>query len=368
VGLRRRAGTWPASDSAEESLTASSGDVAQPRDVAAIRRVFDAIPVGVVIAEQGGAISYRNRTAQALDGHGGVLVSEAVDRTLAAALGGASENRTVELFGPPKRIVAVSAEPLDDGGAWASIDDISESVRLDAIRTDFVANISHEMKTPVGAMAVLAEAIADSDDIVTMRRLASKMVVEAHRVSSAIDDLLELSRIEIGGADADVVAVELVVHEAMQRCAEPARQRGLRLLFDHAALHGRAQGDSRQLVSALTNLLDNAIKYSAPDLRDGAERDVVRIVARSVGSWIDVAVIDRGVGIPARDLDRIFERFYRVDRARSRDTGGTGLGLAIVRHVATNHRGEVSATSQEGEGSTFTLRIPAYQPVQRATA
>ena len=131
-----------------------------------------------------------------------------------------------------------------------------------------------------------------------------------------------------------------------------AEQRGIEIDVDPPPQRLTVVGDRRQLVSALTNLLDNGVKYSEPG-------SAIRVRARTDGTWVDVAVRDRGMGIPRRDLERIFERFYRVDRARSRDTGGTGLGLAIVRHVASNHRGEVRVESREGVGSTFTLRLPA---------
>jgi two-component system sensor histidine kinase SenX3 len=320
-----------------------------------LRRALESLPMGVVLADADGRPVVDNGLSQRVDGHGRVLLNAVLERVLAKAVSGQVADEQLELFGPPKRVLAVHASPLAEGGALATVEDISERVRLDAIRTDFVANISHEMKTPVGAMAVLAEAIADSDDPDTMRRLADKMVNEAHRVSGAIDELLELSRIELGGIDErDIVSIDTVVREAMQRCATRAANHEIQLQFHHDELHHPAAGDARQLISAVANLIDNAIKYSD----DGSR---VQISAWSDSQWVEVRVADEGIGIPARDLDRIFERFYRVDRARSRGTGGVGLGLAIVRHVATNHGGEVTVVSQEGEGSTFTIRVPAYQ-------
>jgi two-component system sensor histidine kinase SenX3 len=319
-----------------------------------LRRALDALPIGVVLADASGHPVLDNGVAGRLDGHGRVLLSAVLERLLARAASGAVADEQLELFGPPKRVLAVHAVPLAEGGAIAMVDDVSERMRIDAIRTDFVANISHEMKTPVGAMAVLAEAIADSDDPDTMRRLADKMVEEAHRVSGAIDELLELSRIELGGVgERDMVSVEAVVRDAMQRCNAKAMAHEIELVFHHEHLARQAAGDARQLVSAVSNLIDNAVKYSD----DGS---TVHITAWSEGEWVEVRVADEGIGIPGRDLDRIFERFYRVDRARSRGTGGVGLGLAIVRHVATNHGGDVTVVSREGEGSTFTLRIPAH--------
>ncbi len=317
-----------------------------------LRTALDALSVGVVLADHHGVLQVRNSAASKFDGHEGVLIAEALELQLHSAADGVSTARTIEFFGPPRRVLLVQATPLAAGGALATIDDVSERARVDAVRTDFVANISHELKTPIGALAVLAEALADSDDPDIMRRLADKMVGEAHRVSRTIDDLMELSRIELGGeAVQEVVDVRRVLEDAIERTRAQADVRSIVIHLDQAQHDLKAMGDSRQLVSALTNLIDNAIKYS-----DDASTITVGAVARD--GWADLTVSDHGVGIPARDLSRIFERFYRVDRARSRDTGGTGLGLAIVRHVATNHGGDVLVRSQEGDGSTFTLRIP----------
>jgi two-component system, OmpR family, sensor histidine kinase SenX3 len=248
--------------------------------------------------------------------------------------------------------VVVRASPLTGGGAVATIEDVSERRRVDAVRTDFVANISHELKTPVGALALLAETMAEEDDLGVVHRIAARMIDEAHRVSRTIDDLLELSRIELGEEPVrDIVDVVDVVDGAVERShpLAEARQTTIEVLECHEGVH--VLGDRRQLVSALGNLVENAVKYS----EDGSS---VQVRVRVEGQWVELMVADHGIGIPAQDHDRIFERFYRVDKGRGRDTGGTGLGLAIVRHVATNHRGEVLVSSQEGEGSTFVLRIP----------
>ena len=234
----------------------------------------------------------------------------------------------------------------------ATIEDVSERRRVDAVRTDFVANISHELKTPVGALAVLAETIVDEDDLGVVHRIVARMVDEAHRVSRTIDDLLELSRIELGEEPArDIVNVLDVVDGAVERTRTQADSRSAAIEVFEVGDDIHVLGDRRQLVSALANLVENAVKYSDT----GAS---VQVRARVVGQFVELMVADHGIGIPAQHHDRIFERFYRVDKGRSRDTGGTGLGLAIVRHVATNHHGEVQVSSQEGEGSTFVLRIP----------
>jgi two-component system sensor histidine kinase SenX3 len=221
-----------------------------------------------------------------------------------------------------------------------------------------VANISHELKTPVGALAVLAEALADEDDPAVIRRLVDRMLEESHRAVSTIDDLLELSQIELAGdIDHEEVRLADVVRAGVGRVSSIADQGDITVEVRSDGDGLVVLGDRRQLVSALGNLVENAVKYSEPG-------QLVEVDVRTTDGFVELVVTDHGVGIPARDLDRIFERFYRVDKARSRGTGGSGLGLSIVRHVATNHRGSVTVTSREGEGSTFVLRLPG--PVEPA--
>ena len=321
-------------------------------EVLQLRRALDALPVGVVLTDPHGRTTVENVAARSYHGHAAVLVEEAVERQVRRAIRGYVSAQNVEFIGPPLTVLAVQAIPLEDGGALVTIDDVSERARLDAVRTDFVANISHELKTPVGALAVLAEALVDIEDPTAARRLAEKMVNEAHRAARTIDDLLELSRTELGGSAAmDLVSVAQVIDDALARAQAAAEQHSIKVsvVKDPGDLH--VVGSQRQLVSAVANLLENAVKYS-----DAGSKVVVE--SRRDDGWIEIVVSDTGVGIPSRDIDRIFERFYRVDRARSRDTGGTGLGLSIVRHVATNHAGEVTVHSREGEGSVFTIRIP----------
>ena len=244
-------------------------------------------------------------------------------------------------------------------GTVAVVHDVSDRQRIDAIRRDFVANISHELRTPVGALCVLAETMSSETSAPILRRLASRVETESRRLGHTISDLRSLAQIEAAeGPQAEPCSIADVVSQSVERTHPGAVQRDVVLLAEVPA-DAVVLGDRRQLVTALTNLLDNAVKYSDPgstvqvcvevcaDHRDDREATVV------------IAVTDAGIGIPARDRERIFERFYRVDRARTRDTGGTGLGLAIVRHVAVNHGGEVTVQSMEGHGSTFALRIPA---------
>jgi two-component system sensor histidine kinase SenX3 len=324
-----------------------------------LQRAIETIPQGVVMCDESGEVVYRNRTASTFLAarHSDVLVAAAIEELLAAALDGVTQRRSLDLFGPPRRSLVIAGYPLDDDrrtvGGLVVIEDVTDRRRLEAVRRDFVANISHELKTPVGALALLAETLLDEDEPAVVRRLAARMLNEAHRVGRTIDDLLELSRIEAEEPHPrEAVPVHLVVAEAVDRARSAAEQRGIPIEV-HEPTHALTiLGDRRQLVSAVFNLLDNATKYSEPG-------SPVEVRASAVASAIEVEVRDHGVGIPTRDLERIFERFYRVDRARSRDTGGTGLGLAIVRHVAGNHAGEVRVSSREGEGSTFTLSFPA---------
>ena len=338
-----------------ELVVAREQRAAERRDVEVLTAAFDEVPQGVVLCDPEGRELLRNRAADAYVGarHAEALVEQAILEDLRGALGSSTVvRRTLELFGPPRRTLAITAAPLDDGGAVAVVDDVSERRRLDAMRRDFVSNISHELKTPVGALGVLAEAIVDADDVQDVRRLAARMTGEAIRVGRIIDDLLALTRIESDDATPrEPVRIGDVVNEATQRVLPLADAHHIAIDLGAVGSRHVVLGDPRQLVSAVTNLLENACKYSDDGSAIAVRSDVD-------GPWLELHVEDHGVGIPSTDLDRVFERFYRVDRARSRETGGTGLGLAIVRHVATNHRGEVRVRSTEGVGSTFTLRLP----------
>jgi two-component system sensor histidine kinase SenX3 len=325
-------------------------------DTARLRAALDALPIGVAIADVNGTVSYRNRRARSLAGarDADVLAARLVDDQLAS---GVSQRQTLDLHGPPPRSFEVTTAPLEvDGepaGTLAVVEDVTERRQLDAVRRDFVANVSHELRTPIGALGVLAETLADERDAGTIGRLCQRISAEADRAGRIIEDLLDLSRIEAEGAAhrSDLVVVDLV-SSATERVAPAGEQRNIRITTNVAA-DLEVLGDEGQLVSALSNLLDNAVKYS----EDGSD---VHVEASEVGGEVVITVRDEGVGIPTRDLERIFERFYRVDRARSRQTGGTGLGLAIVRHVAANHGGEVTVESREGVGTTFALRLPGW--------
>ena len=322
--------------------------------LARMQAALDALPVGVIVADAEARIVARNKASDASggDSHNEVLVQAAVQHHLRAAVRGEDRSQTVELYGPPRRVVIVHARPLGMRGAVATIEDVTERSRLDSVRTDFVANISHELKTPIGALAVLAETLIEETDLAVVSRLAGKTVNEAHRVAKIIDDLLELSRIELSG-DLVVVPCDVpaLVAEASSRNSYAAVQRRVDVRLGEIPKGLKVNADHGQVASALGNLVDNAVKYSEAGGK-------VTVTAFPDGNGVTFVVTDSGIGIPTHDLDRIFERFYRVDRARSRGTGGTGLGLSIVRHVAGNHGGAVTVESREGEGSTFRLHIP----------
>ncbi|WP_263168647.1 sensor histidine kinase [Streptomyces sp. SCSIO ZS0520] len=286
------------------------------------------------------------------------------------------EIRQVELDLPRRgtgrgEALAVSARvaPLGSRLVLLLVEDLTEARRIEAVRRDFVANVSHELKTPVGALSLLSEAVMDaSDDPEAVERFAGRMQIEATRLTSLVQELIDLSRVQNDDPleDAEPVRVDELVSEAMDRCRHQA---GTKHITMAASVGGpEAFGEERgtgsdlhvwgnrgQLAAALGNLVENAVNYSPARTRVGI---AARTVAVSGGQHIEIAVTDQGIGISERDKERIFERFYRVDPARSRATGGTGLGLAIVKHVAASHGGEVTVWSSEGQGSTFTLRLP----------
>jgi two-component system sensor histidine kinase SenX3 len=233
-------------------------------------------------------------------------------------------------------------------------EDRTESRRVEAIRRDFVVNISHELKTPVGALALLAETVEDAaDDPVAVRRFAGRMLDETKRLSALVHEIIELSRLQVAGAlqQVTVVPVRGVIDEALSRARTAAQAKGIRLAAG-GDLDAAVYGDHALLVTAVRNLLDNAIAYSG-------EASQVGVGVRRADDLVEIAVVDQGVGIAPEDQERVFERFFRVDPARSRETGGTGLGLSIVKHVAADHGGDVTIWSEPGRGTTFTLRIPA---------
>jgi two-component system sensor histidine kinase SenX3 len=253
----------------------------------------------------------------------------------------------------PRMKLRIRVAPMADQAAVILVEDVTEAERLDHVRRDFVANVSHELKTPIGALSLLAEAVSEGrDDPEAVERFSARIVAETRRLTTLVNDLLDLSRIE--GIDPlkpmEPASVDDVVAQACDDTRLLAQDKGIQFL--RGGTTGlRVSGVEVQLVMAVRNLLVNAISYSP-------ESTKVAVTTGVTEGMVTIAVTDQGIGIPPGELERIFERFYRVDPARSRDTGGTGLGLAIVKHVCVNHGGSCDVWSKLGEGSTFTIRLP----------
>jgi len=266
------------------------------------------------------------------------------------SVGGSSDGRMTTFA---VRVAPLGGDVGCEGLVLVLAEDQTESRRVEEVRRDFVANVSHELKTPVGALALLAETVEDAaDDPDAVRRFAGRMRQEASRITNLVQDIITLSRIQAAEPVPDPAAVQVdgIVAEALDRCRMKANARGI-TLADAGDRGLGVLGDEDLLLTAIRNLLENAVAYSP-------ERTRVLVTTRRDGDRVEISVEDQGIGIPERDLQRIFERFYRVDPARSRATGGTGLGLAIVKHVTAAHGGSLTVRSVEGAGSTFTLSLP----------
>ena len=268
------------------------------------------------------------------------------------------QDATMELargpIGAGTHNLLVRVTTIGDAGLIAIlIFDDSEMRRLDAIRRDFVANISHELKTPIGALSILSEAVLEaSNDPEAIAKFASRMQTEAKRLSELVQEIIDLSRLQDDDPLKNGRSFDLaeVISEAVDQSRLNAEKRKITLAYESFE-EAKILGDRNQVTMAVHNLVENAINYSPDSTR-------VAITLKTKDGLAEVSVSDQGIGIPEKDLERIFERFYRVDPARSRLTGGTGLGLSIVKHIATNHGGDVSLWSVEGAGSTFTIRFP----------
>jgi two-component system sensor histidine kinase SenX3 len=245
------------------------------------------------------------------------------------------------------------------GGA-AIIETSNVASNQESLRRDFVANVSHELKTPASALALIAETMIGEDDPDVLHRLAERMLSEADRLNLMIEDLLDFSRIDLEERPRRaLVPIHAIVFDAVERVGGAAHARDIRLALDQIPADLSVIGSRRQLASALGNLLENAVKYSP-------EHGLVSVSVAGKATTIEIRVADSGIGIAAADVPRIFDRFYRSDAARARDAGGAGLGLAIVRQVAADHGGEVLVASREGRGSTFILRLPTAVPASLA--
>ncbi|MCT9627302.1 two-component sensor histidine kinase [Pseudarthrobacter equi] len=289
-----------------------------------------------------------------------VVHKELLDMTAGVRRDGVILEKKLELprgpLGQGTIIVQVRAAMLGEEYILLLADDRTEITRTEEIRNDFVANVSHELKTPVGAISLLAEALESSaDDELAVRRFAKRMHKESGRLAALVQDIIELSRLQGASVvqQGGPVDVNAVIAEAVDRSQLPAESKNITIVVG-GRTEEKVFGDQDLLVTALRNLIDNAIRYSPPNTRVG-------IGVRSKEGLVSISVTDQGEGLSAEDQERVFERFYRVDSARSRHTGGTGLGLSIVKHVASNHGGEVTLWSQPGQGSTFTLRLPEME-------
>ncbi|MEV6566466.1 sensor histidine kinase [Streptomyces kronopolitis] len=370
---------WSERDQAKPTRTSLHTDAVLPPGVDTVLSVLRS---SAVVLDEADAVVKASSAAYALGlVRGGKLAVEPMMQ-MARDTRRDGEIRQVELDLPRRgtgrgEALAVSARvaPLGSRLVLLLVEDLTEARRIEAVRRDFVANVSHELKTPVGALSLLSEAVMDaSDDPEAVERFAGRMQNEATRLTNLVQELIDLSRVQNDDPleDAEPVRVDELVAEAIDRCRQQAGAKQITMATSiggpdgSTARAGGARpgditdalsiwGNRGQLAAALGNLVENAVNYSPARTRVGIAG---RRVSAPGGDLIEIAVTDQGIGISERDRDRIFERFYRVDPARSRATGGTGLGLAIVKHVAASHGGEVTVWSAEGQGSTFTLRLP----------
>ena len=329
---------------------------------AALRAAVDGTHLGIIVADDRGVVLLANPAAeQILAGRLGdaVVRGRVLQLVERVTQSGQVEQLEFDLFTPVRRVVRLRAVPFDDvgPGTIVYIRDLTDQHYVDVVRQDFVTNAGHELKTPLGALSVLAEAITDTDDPDVRRRLAERIATESGRMASVVDDILQLAAAESLEEPHEPVVIADVLRAAAEAEAVSAAEAGISLVGKLPGSDVRVSGSFEQLTSAVVNLLDNAIKYSA--------------VAHDAGTvwyrgWADaervfLEVEDQGIGISDPHQGRVFERFYRVDRARSRASGGTGLGLSIARHVARTHGGDVSVRSELGRGSTFTIELPALR-------
>jgi signal transduction histidine kinase len=281
---------------------------------------------------------------------------------LRAIATGEIERAEVEIGSPTRWLRATALPTGSDGSVLLVVRDITQARQLLATRRDFVANASHELKTPVASIRAAAETLRDGaiNDPPAAMRFTEQLERESIRLSRIVADLLDLSRLESGSELGDDVHLNALAADEVERLEDMALEHEVALLLQTEPVP-RVRGSSRDLALLVRNLIDNAIRYTP----SGGD---VAVTVASEGRRVLLRVADTGVGIPQRDLPRIFERFYRVDQARSRETGGTGLGLAIVRHVCENHGGEVTVTSELGRGTTFEVRLPALDATPGAPA
>ncbi|GAA2173995.1 ATP-binding protein [Agrococcus versicolor] len=363
------------------ALVVHLGGVAASRGQRALQLASEAIPDGIAdvvgALESAGVVVDASNTvlraspaaiALGLVADRGLANAELAELVQAARTSGQAEERMVELrrsrFDDAQlRHLSARAAPIGARFILLLADDRTDEIRLEGVRRDFVANVSHELKTPIGAVTLLADAIdAAADEPERVRAFANRLMVEAARLGALTQELIDLSRVQDDDPldDPERVQVDAVVDRAIDAVRVAAEAKRIRIstrVVDAATV----LGDESMLVMALHNLVANAVQYSP-------EGSHVGVGARLNGDLVEVSVTDKGVGIAPADADRVFERFYRVDPARSRVTGGTGLGLSITKHIAVSHGGEVQLWSKPGQGSTFTLRLPVAQPEAQGAA
>lgn len=328
----------------------------------ALTAALEGTHLGIIVADGAGTVRFANPAAeQILAGRLGDAVvrgrvMQLVDRVTQS---GQVEQLEFDLYTPVRRVLRLRAIPFADEsrGAIVYIRDLTDQHLVDAMRHDFVTNAGHELKTPLGALSVLAEAIGETDDPDVRRRLVDRITSEATRMASVVDDILQLAAAESLEEPHEAVVVADVLREAADTERVSAAEAGIALVGKVPGSDVLVSGSFEQLASAVGNLLDNAIKYTA------VARDAGTVWYRgwAEGDRVFVEVEDQGIGIGEAHRTRVFERFYRVDRARSRASGGTGLGLSIVRNVVRTHGGTVSVRSELGAGSTFTIELPALK-------
>jgi two-component system sensor histidine kinase SenX3 len=333
--------------------------VVTPQVPDGVDEVIDALEsVGIVIDASNNVISASTSAlALGMVWNQALVQPELVDLVDRVRRDGIPISRELHLgrgpFGAADMYVLVRVARLGTRYVMLLADDRTEAYRLDDVRRDFVANISHELKTPIGAVSLLAEALETAAaEPAEVRRFAKRLIVESDRLSRITQELIQLSRLQASDTleNADFVDLDAVLARAVDQNRVAAEAHRI-LLVRGGARGTRVYGDENLLVTAVHNLVVNAIQYSPDGSRVG-------IGVRQVDDLLEIAVTDQGVGIPESERDRVFERFFRVDAARSRHTGGTGLGLSIVKHIVQNHGGEVRVWSQPGQGSTFTIRLP----------
>jgi len=320
-------------------------------------RILGAMEEGVLLLDPSGTRVYANPAFSELLGgapdRATALHPLGLMRAVETAKSSGTVSRTEVELGTPSRWLRATALPVGaDGATLLVIRDVTQARRLTGARRDFVANASHELKTPVASIRAAAETLRDGaiDDPPAARRFTEQLEREAVRMSRIVADLLDLSRLESGSEMDDQVRLDTVTSDEVERMGDAAGLRGVSIAIDATPVPA-VRGSSRDLSLMVRNLIDNAVRYTG----DGGSVDVS---VREEPGIVVVRVADTGIGIPQRELPRIFERFYRVDRARSRETGGTGLGLSIVRHVTENHGGDVTVESELGQGTIFEVRLP----------